>query len=68
MVTLARDDAELSSRFVKEKLSTARFPDIREYPVGHFDVYHGAVRDEIIGDQSAFLVRHLLADHAPERG
>ncbi|MGD9619919.1 MAG: alpha/beta hydrolase [Mycolicibacterium sp.] len=68
MVTLARDDAEISSKFVKEKLSQARLPDIREYPVGHFEVYHGAVRDEIISDQSLFLVRHLLTDHAPERG
>ncbi|MET0994729.1 MAG: alpha/beta fold hydrolase [Mycobacterium sp.] len=60
MVTVARDDAVISSAFVKEKAAKAPQHEIREYPVGHFDMYHGAVRDEVAGDQLAFLQRHLM--------
>ena len=34
----------------------------REYPVRHFDMYHGAVREQVAADQLAFLVRHLLGN------
>jgi len=60
LVTLARDDAVISSAFVKEKAARAPHHEIREYPVGHFDMYHGAVRDEVAHDQLAFLQRHLM--------
>jgi pimeloyl-ACP methyl ester carboxylesterase len=33
--------------------------EIRHYPVGHFDVYLGSLRDEITATQAAFLQRHL---------
>jgi hypothetical protein len=33
--------------------------EIRHYPVGHFDVYLGSLRDEITATQAAFLERHL---------
>lgn len=59
MITLARDDAVLSTAFVKRKAAEARHVEIKEYPVGHFDVYHGSVRDEIAADQLAFLHRQL---------
>lgn len=66
LVTLARDDASVSSPYVKRKLAHARWVEIKEYPVAHFDVYHGAVRDEIARDQCDFLVRHLLGGTAAE--
>ena len=59
MVTVARDDEVISTSFVKEKAMRARHHEIREYPVGHFDMYHGAVRNEVAADQLAFLRRHL---------
>lgn len=62
MVTVARDDAVLSTDFVKRKAAEARHVEIKEYPVGHFDVYHGAVRDQVAADHSAFLQRHLSGD------
>ena len=59
MVTLARDDAEVSSSFVLQKLSRATHPEIRIYPVGHFDMYHGAVQAELARDHRDFLLRRL---------
>lgn len=59
-VTVARDDAQLSTAFVKRKAADARHVELKEYPVGHFDVYHGAVRDQIAADHLSFLCRHLL--------
>ena len=61
MVMVARDDAVISSAFVKEKAARAPQHEIREYPVGHFERYHGAVRDQVAGDQVAFLQRHLMS-------
>lgn len=62
MVTLARDDAILSTAFVKRKAAEARHVEIKEYPVGHFDMYHGATQENVAEDQSAFLRRHLTAE------
>lgn len=42
MVTVARDDEVVSSAFVKEKAARAKHHEIREYPVHHFEMYHGA--------------------------
>lgn len=60
LVTLARDDSEVSSAFVLQKVGRAQHPEIRIYPVGHFDMYHGAVRDEVARDHRDFLLRHLM--------
>jgi uncharacterized protein len=60
LVTLARDDAVISTAFVKDKAARAANREIREYPVGHFDMYHGAVRDEVASDQLSFLRQHLM--------
>jgi uncharacterized protein len=60
LVTLARDDAVISSEFVKEKAARAPHHEIREYPVGHFDMYHGAVRDEVARDQLEFLRQYVM--------
>jgi uncharacterized protein len=60
LVTLARDDAVISTAFVKDKAARAADHEIREYPVGHFDMHHGAVRDEVASDQLSFLRQHLM--------
>jgi dienelactone hydrolase len=67
LFTLARDDVEVSSAFVKAKASNARKAEIKEYLVEHFDVYHGAVLEQVAADQLEFLQRHLLssAAHGP---
>lgn len=62
MVTVARDDDVISTPFVKEKAAKAPNHEIREYPVRHFDMYHGAVREEVAADQLAFLRQHLMID------
>jgi pimeloyl-ACP methyl ester carboxylesterase len=40
--------------------------ELRTYPVGHFDVYHGPAFERAVADQLHFLRRHLLA-RSPER-
>lgn len=60
LVTLARDDTEVSCAFVSEKASKAPRGEIKVYPVGHFDMYHGATFEQVVADQLAFLRRHLL--------
>jgi dienelactone hydrolase len=62
MVTVAHDDEVISTAFVKQQAAKAAHHEIREYPVRHFDMYHGAVRDQVAADQLAFLRRHLLGN------
>ena len=59
MATVARDDEVTSTRFVEAKVAQAPNHQIREYPVKHFDMYHGAVRDQVAADHLAFLQLHL---------
>lgn len=41
----------------------ARAPrgELRRYPVGHFEIYHGETFQQVIGDQIKFLRQHRLA-------
>lgn len=43
--------------------AAAKMPkaEVVRYPVGHFDVYFGAAFERSVGDQLAFLSRHLSA-------
>ena len=59
LATLARDDEVVSTAFVKEKVAKAKYHEIREYPVTHFAMYHGALCDQVAADQLAFLQHHL---------
>ena len=61
MVTVARDDEVISTSFLKRTVAKAPHHVIREYPVRHFEMYHGAVRDAVAADQLAFLQEHLLS-------
>jgi dienelactone hydrolase len=68
MVTVARDDEVMSTSFVKAKVAQAPNHEIREYPVKHFDMYHGAVRDRVAADHLAFLQLHLSDQNTGDGG
>lgn len=64
LVSLASEDVEVSSAFVKEKASKAPRAEIKEYPTDHFEMYHGAVFEQVAADQIDFLRKHLLNERA----
>ncbi|MEO3756910.1 alpha/beta fold hydrolase [Mycobacterium sp. B14F4] len=66
LVTVARDDDVISTAFVTRTAARAPRHEIREYPVRHFDVYHGEVRDRIAADHLTFLRHHLRCEE-PQR-
>jgi hypothetical protein len=35
-------------------------PEVRSYPIGHFDVYVGEAFEQAVADQTEFLVRHMM--------
>jgi len=41
--------------------ATARYGEVRRYPVGHFDIYVGDVWEQAVAEQSEFLTRTLGA-------
>jgi dienelactone hydrolase len=59
-LTLATNDVELSIDFIKDKAKQAQSVEVKEYPYGHFDLYHGEISQQVIKDQVAFLRHHLL--------
>jgi len=59
LLTLASNDVELSVDFIKSKAKGARSVEIKEYPFGHFDLYHGSAFERVSDDQVSFLKRTL---------
>ena len=59
LMCLADHDLQASSRYAARIASLMPTVEIRHYPVGHFDVHLGSLRDEITATQAAFLERHL---------
>ncbi|WP_438023844.1 alpha/beta hydrolase [Sorangium sp. So ce233] len=59
LVCLAEHDVEVSAEFVKAKAAKARRADVRVYPAGHFDLYHGDTFEQAVADQTEFLRAHL---------
>jgi uncharacterized protein len=47
--------------------AAARAPraEVRQYPIGHFDIYLGEWFERAVRDQTAFLRGHLLGEAAP---
>ena len=39
--------------------ATAPRGEVKRYPIGHFDIYHGAPFEHAVAGQTEFLVRHL---------
>lgn len=59
LVTVARDDEVISTRFIEKVVADAPRYEVRQYPVRHFDMYHGAIRDQLAADHLRFLQCHL---------
>ncbi|UJR86697.1 alpha/beta hydrolase [Sandaracinus amylolyticus] len=59
LICLAEHDLEVSADFIRAKAKGAARVDIRTYPVGHFDLYHGDAFEQVAADQVAFLRAHL---------
>ena len=64
LVTLARDDEVVSSDFVKRKIAEVPRHEIREYPVSHFEMYHGEVQVQVqvAACHLSFMRRQLMPD------
>jgi uncharacterized protein len=57
LFTLAKYDLEVSSEFIKEKSLNIKQVTIIEYPVAHFDLYHGEPLKKVLEDQTNFLIK-----------
>ena len=57
LMCLVDHDLQASSSYAAHIASLMPSVEIRHYPVGHFDVYLGSLRDEITATQAAFLER-----------
>jgi hypothetical protein len=56
---LAEKGQEVSAAFIRDKAAEAGLAEIREYPFGHFELYHGAAFETVVSNQVAFLQKHL---------
>lgn len=65
-VSLAEHDVEVSPEYVKAKVAGARSAEVRLYPAGHFELYHGAAFVKVAAEQAAFLRKNLI-DRAAAR-
>jgi dienelactone hydrolase len=59
LFSLAEKDVEVSATFIRKKAARANLAEIKEYPFGHFELYHGAAFEQVVRDQIAFLQKHL---------
>jgi pimeloyl-ACP methyl ester carboxylesterase len=59
----ARDD--LTPPHVARDLAQANGAQVREYQLGHFDIYRGAGFERVVADQTAFLLRLLVGAKVP---
>lgn len=60
LVTLARDDEVMSSDYTRRKVAEVPHYEICEYPVSHFEMYHGEVQQEVATAHLDFLLRNLV--------
>jgi hypothetical protein len=60
LFTLASGDVEVSADFIRSLARRTPQALVREYPAGHFDMYHGGVFEQVVADQVAFLREALL--------
>jgi uncharacterized protein len=59
LFALCRDDSVAPARASRTHANRAPRAEIREYPVGHFDVYLGEPFERVVDDYVDFLHRHL---------
>lgn len=60
LVTLAIDDEVVSSDYTRRKVAEAPHHEIYEYPVSHFEMYHGDTQHLVATAHLDFLKRNLL--------
>jgi hypothetical protein len=65
LVCLAEHDIEVSIAFVKSKAAKAKRSEVRVYPFGHFEMYHGTAFEQAAADQTSFLCANLLGSAPP---
>jgi uncharacterized protein len=58
---IADNDIQASPEFAVRIAAQNPRTEVRRYPVGHFGVYIGDMRDKVIADQLDFLTRHLAS-------
>jgi hypothetical protein len=58
-----RDD--LTPPEIAQELAQAAGADVRGYDLGHFDIYVGEGFEQVVADETAFLVRHLAPVEVP---
>jgi dienelactone hydrolase len=59
LFSLASRDLEVSADFIKEVAKASPRSQVKEYDADHFDLYHGAIFEQVVADQTAFLTEHL---------
>ena len=59
------DPASMTARITSYNVCyTKLLREVKAYPCGHFDVYLPPLWDQVVADQTEFLLRHL-APHGP---
>ena len=53
------DDSVAPAETALRYAATARYGEVKRYPIGHFDIYVGEDFEVAVADQTEFLVRHL---------
>ena len=67
LVQVATKDAVTPPEPAREAAARAPLGEVVEYPIEHFEIYHGAPFERAVADQIAFLQRALGAVEAEER-
>lgn len=60
LVVACAQDAVTPPEYAREAAEAAPHGELISYACGHFDVYRGEWFERAVGDQTAFLTRHLL--------
>ena len=59
LVCAAEEDAEIPLGYIRSALARAPRAELRTYPGNHFEIYYGAVYEQVVADQTDFLRTHL---------
>jgi hypothetical protein len=59
------DQDDLTPPEIARDLAQRGGAEVCGYALGHFDIYRGAGFEQIVADQSAFLVRNLVETEVP---
>lgn len=65
MFSVCDGDSVAPARATRRYAARAPRAEVRRYPIGHFDIYHGAAFEQATADHLAFLHRHLPSERTP---